>query len=217
MRRAFLLLLPAVLLVLLAFAGCDDESKPKFSRIEATPSCGVAPLPVEFRAVSTGGNETGDPTGGNNNLEITWNFGDGGTSNTSVTYHTFQDAGVYNVVATAEDPDGERASIAYEIVVKADSMTVEASSNFPDGAVTVNDTISFDLMADACDINPDMDDDYRNLVFDWHMNDGSGNVFQSRQPRYNFTAAGSYDVTVNVSFTGLAITRRDTLHFEVTD
>ena len=217
MRRALSLLLPAVLLVLLAVAGCDDESNPKFSRIEASPTCGVAPMPVEFRAVATGGNEIGDPTGGNNNLEINWNFGDGGTGQTSVAYHTFQDPGVYTVIATANDPDGGNASISQEIVVYGDSLFIEASSNFPDGAITVNDTVRFNIMAESCQIHPDVEDDYRNLVYDWEMNDGTGTVFTSRNPRYSFSTAGNWDVTVNVSYTALAITRRDTLHFTVTD
>ncbi|PID81898.1 hypothetical protein CSA17_04205 [bacterium DOLJORAL78_65_58] len=217
MRRVLSLLLPAVLLVLLAVAGCNDESNPKFSRIEASPTCGVAPMAVEFRAVATGGNETGDPTGGNNNLEINWNFGDGGSGATSIAYHIFQDPGVYNVVATAKDPDGGSASISQQIVVYADSLFIEASSNFPGGAVTTNDTIAFSLWAESCQINPDTDDDYRNLVYEWSMNDGTDTVFNSRQPHYTFTTAGSYAVTVNVSYTALAITRRDTLLFEVTD
>jgi len=217
MRRALSLLLPAVLLVLLVFAGCDDESKPKFSRIEASPTCGVAPMPVEFRAVATGGNETADPTGGNNNLEISWSFGDGGTGNTTIAYHTFQEAGTYNVVATASDPDGGNASISQEIVVFADSLSILASSNFPDGAVTVNDTVRFSIWAESCQIDPDNEDDYRNLVYEWNMNDGSDVVFRSRDPRYSFGTPGTYQVTVNVSYTALAITRRDTLSFEVTD
>ena len=65
MKRAFLLLLPAILLVFLAVAGCKDESLPSFTRILVYPDCGVVPLQVEGRAMASGGNESGDPTGGN--------------------------------------------------------------------------------------------------------------------------------------------------------
>lgn len=217
MRRAILLLLPAVLLVLVALTGCDDESKPRFARIEASPKCGVAPMAVEFRAMATGGNEGGDPTGGNNNLDVTWDFGGDGTGSTTVSYHTFEAPGVYMVTATANDPDGSTTSISQEVVVKRDALDITASSDFPGGAVTVNDTIHFDLRADACAIDPDVEDDYRNLVFDWSMNDDSGTVFTNHRPRYTFDTPGTYAVTVAVSFTEMAVTRWDTLVFEVTD
>lgn len=226
MKRAFLLLLPAVLLVFLSIAGCNDETEPKFSRIRVYPECGVAPMLVDCLAITTGGDESGDPTGGNNNMTISWNFGDGGTSSTSISYHTFQLPGQYTVVATGEDPDGKTTSISQVVNVMADTLAIEVSSSLPDGFATTNDTIQFDVWALSCEINPEVDDDYRNLIFNWAMDDyytvttPDGDIeveyeFSSRQPRFNFSEAGTYNVTVSVTYPALAATRQATLVFEV--
>lgn len=219
MRRALLLLVPATWLVLLVVSGCsDDESHPRISRIDVSPLCGVAPMAVECRATATGGNESGDPTGGNNNLEITWDFNDGGpTSSTSVAYHTFENPGVYQVMAQATDPDGQTTTISQEVVVFADSLTVEASSNFDELSrfVTVCDTINFDVWAESCDVDPDNEEHYRTLFYKWRIMDGTDTVFLNRQPSYTFAEPGNYDIILAVTFPELAITRWDTLNFTV--
>ncbi|MCP4291922.1 MAG: PKD domain-containing protein [bacterium] len=217
MKRAQLILLPAVLLVFLAIAGCNDESQPKFTRIRVYPDCGIAPMNVEGLAIVSGGNESGDPTGGNNNLEITWDFGDGGSSNTSIAYHTFTLPGEYNIVATATDPDGQTDSISQMVTVMADSLDINTSTNFLGNAATTNDTVRFDLRAESCGIDPDVDGDYRNLVFTWHMNDGTDTIMTSHRPHYQFPASGIYDVIVDVTYPAGAITRHDTLRLDISD
>jgi len=78
-------------MIVLAAAGCEDEhSEPKFTRVSAVPDCGVVPLNVDFFAAVSGGNESGDPMGANNLLEIKWSFGDGTTSETSVSFHDYR-------------------------------------------------------------------------------------------------------------------------------
>ena len=213
MKRAFLLLLPAALLIFLAIAGCNDESKPSFTRVRVFPNCGVMPLQVEGLAIASGGNESGDPTGGNNNLEIDWDFGDGSTSQTSIAYHTFIEAGDYEVVVTATDPDGEKATATYGVTVLADTLDISASSDFPDGNVTTADIVHFGLRAAACDINPDVPGDYVKMSYRWVID---GTVVAVQTPSYQFLIPGSYDVYLAATYPALAVTRRDTLSFTVT-
>ena len=92
MKRAFLLLVMALLLLAVATGCNDDESKPAFTRLRVSPDCGVIPLDVEGYAVLSGGDESGDPMGGNNSLEIDWDFGDGGTGSTTIAYHRYTEA-----------------------------------------------------------------------------------------------------------------------------
>jgi hypothetical protein len=214
MKRAFLLLLPATLLFVLAMSGCNDESEPEFTRVRVYPECGVAPLQVEGLAIVSGGNESGDPTGGNNNLEIRWSFGDGGTSQTSIAYHTYTEPDDYVVTVTATDPDGKTAEATYPVTVLADSLVIQALSNFPDGAVTTADTVHFDVWASACDINPDVEGDYVKMTYRWLIED---NEYLGRQPEYQFSAAGDYDVQLAVTYPELAVVRRATLSFTVSD
>ena len=215
MKRLFLLLLPAaVLLVILAMAGCDDESKPEFTRVTIFPECGVVPLAVECYATTSGGNETGDPTGSSNNLEMTWDFRDGGTGQTSINYHTFQEPGTYEVLVTAKDPDGNTATALFPVTVLADTLNIEVSSNFPEGAATTADTVRFDVRAEACDIDPDAAGDYVKLNFRWTMD---GNTFLGQNPEYSFAAPGEYMVELAASYASLAVVRKDTLTLTITD
>lgn len=217
MKRFCLLLIPAALLVLLFVSGCKDDSKPAITRLTLSPLCGVQPLQVEGYVAVSGGNETGDATGGTNNLDISWNFGDGQVGTTSRAFNTFTDAGNFNVVVTATDPDGNSASSSLPVRVLADSLLIEASSNFPEGNVTTADTVRFDLRAESCDINPDISGDYAKIFFQWRMNDTAESVFTGRSPRFRFTESGEYDVILSVNYPFWAVVRRDTLHFSVTD
>ncbi len=205
-----------VLLVLIALIGCNDENNPKFTRLRVYPDCGVLPLSVDCLAIVSGGNESGDPTGGNNNMDITWDFGDGTSSNTSISYHTYADsAGTFTVTATAVDPDGKTTKLSHMVRVMPDTLEIHALSDFDELQATVCDSIRFDVLASSCGIDPLVDDNYRNLVFEWRMNDGTDSVFRSRRPVYSFAEPGDYEVTLSVSYPALATTRPDTVNLTV--
>ena len=218
MKRALLLLVPALVLVAIV-AGCNEESKPAFTRLRVVPACGVAPLPVEGYAVLSGGNESGDPLGGNNNLDIQWNFGDGGSGATTIAYHTFQVPGEYNVVVTGTDPDGNSTTATTPVTVYPDSLVMEAGSNFPDGACTCVDTVRFNMLAKTCDINyPEVLGDSVKLQFTWDMGDMGGvdnTTYNVVAPEFRFFLPGVYDVEVEVFYPAWAVVRRQTLTFTV--
>ena len=217
MKRACLVLLPAMLLLVLAASGCsDDESKPAITRVRATPDCGVAPLQVEAYAAVSGGNETGDPMGGNNLLEVAWNFGDGGTGRTSLSYHRYDTPGEYTVVVTAKDADGNMATTSVPVVVLADSLVVEAVSDAVDGNVTIGQPVAFDLVARACAIDyPTVPGDAVKMAYRWVMNDGSGAEYTGATPTHTFGTAGDYTVDLFVTHPAQAVTRHVTLDFTV--
>ncbi len=217
MKRLCLLILPAALMMLASISGCNDKSKPAFTRIDVSPDCGVVPLQVECFAIATGGNESGNATGGNNNLDISWNFGDGNTSSTSLTYNEFKIPGIYNVVVSAKDPDGNTAMRSIPVKVLADSLITLASSSFPTGETTTADTIRFNSRAESCDINADNPDDYVKMVFRWEMNDSAHHVFSAPDPIFRFREAGQYDVVLSVTYPAWAVTRHDTLHFTISE
>lgn len=226
MKTALKIALPALLmLALLAVTGCDDETEPEFTRVVVSPQCGVVPLEIEGYAAASGGNEGGDPTGGNNNLEITWNFDDGASSSTSIAYHIYDEAGDYLIEVTAKDPDGKTAQAFVPVTVRADTLDVAAGSNFhgdlinpgDEGIVETGQLIFFDVTASACGIDPQVDDDYRQLSFVWSMNDGTGQEYYTRRPVYSFDTAGEYTVNVAVALPALACTRHSSLTFTVVD
>ena len=217
MKRACMLLFPA-LMILAVVVGCVDESKPTFTRVRVTPQCGVVPMDVEGYAILSGGNETGDPLGGNNNLEVKWAFGDGGTGNTSISYHQYRAPGDYNITVVGSDPDGNTTSASFEVTVLPDSLVMEAGSNFPDGAVTTADTVRFNMIAESCDIDyPTVLGDSVKMQFHWEMDDVDDTDYSVVAPEFRFTIAGVYNVEVSVFYPAWAVERRQILTFNVTD
>lgn len=207
--------LAALSLAMLA-GGCNDESKPRITRMNVTPACGVVPVEVLATAYASGGDETGDPLGGNNNLEMAWQFGDGGTGTTSVAYHRYDEPGEYTVIVTATDPAGETASASMPIVVLPDSLVVEASASFPDGGPTTDHVVDFDATVYTCGVDyPAVPGDAVKLAFRWEMNDATNRVFTGASPSFRFVTPGDYDIELVVTYPAWAVTRRDTIHLTV--
>ena len=218
MKRACLLLLPVMLLIILAITACNEESKPVITRVRVSPACGVVPLQVETFAAVSGGVESGDPMGGTNNLETTWTFGDGGQGSTAISFHRYTMPGEYTVTVTAKDPDGNTATSSVPVSVLADSLAISAISNFPDGNVTTADTIRFSMTVAACGIDyPTVPGDSVKMTYRWEMADTETTVFKGTSPSFVYPVAGEYDARIAVTYPALAVTRRATLHFSVAD
>lgn len=201
----------------LAASGCKQDSKPRITRMNVSPACGVVPVEVSATAYASGGDESGDPLGGNNNLEMAWNFGDGGNGSTSVAYHTYDTPGTYNVVVTAVDPAGESASATVPVVVLPDSLVVEGTTDFPSGTVTTADIVHFSATVTTCDVDfPAVPGDAVKLSFRWQMNDAGHHVYTGPSPAFKFTTAGEYDVNLTVTYAAWAVTRHQTIHLTVT-
>ena len=217
MKRACILWVPA-LLILAVTSGCNDESKPNFTRLRVTPECGVVPMDVEGYAVVSGGNESGDPLGGNNNLDIQWAFGDGGTGSTTLAYHRYFTPGEYTVTVVGTDPDGNSATSSIPILVLPDSLVIQASSNFPDGNVSTADTVRFDILAYSCDIDyPTVPGDAVKMEFLWSMGDGANTEYSLPNPEFRYFTPGTYEAMVTVFYPAWAVYRNTTLTFIVTD
>lgn len=214
-----MLLVPALLLLAVA-TGCNDESKPAFTRLRVSPSCGVIPMDVEGYAVVSGGNETGDPLGGNNSLEIDWDFGDGGTGSSTIAYHTYYLAGDHTVTVVGRDPDGNTATTSVVVTALSDSLIVLAGSDFPDGNPTTADTVRFEMKeVTSCDVDfPAVLGDSVKLEFSWEMVGAADTTyFNVVAPEFQFPSAGAYEVSVSVFYPAWAVVRQQIMNFNVTD
>jgi hypothetical protein len=219
MKRACMLLVPALLLLAMA-TGCQDqdESKPTFTRLRVTPDCGVVPMGVEGYAILSGGNESGDPLGGNNNLEISWAFGDGGTGSTTIAYHQYLASGDYIVTVKGTDPDGNTTSATYPVTVLPDSLVMQVESNFPEGSLTTADILRFDIVLTSCDVDyPTVLGDSVKVEIKWKMGDAGGTEFNVIAPEYQYDTPGQYEVEVSVFYPAWAVVRKQTMTFNVTD
>jgi cytochrome c len=106
------------------------EGAPQVS-ISADPTEGEIPLEVAFAS------EASDPEGGE--LEYSWDFGDGGTSDEPAPVHTYTAAGTYEAELTVTDEDDNTAS---------DSIEIEATDCGP-GPVEPDDQFNGDAL-DEC-------------------------------------------------------------------
>ena len=216
MKRMICLL--TALLVLAFFAGCKEETAPIVTRISVSPTCGVIPLRIEVYGAASGGDESGDPTGGVNNLEYTWDFGDG-SSSTSISYHeyTVTPDSFYTITLTVTDPDGKVAKGHAFVWAFEDSLRVEASMS-PDTGITTATPVTFDYVAETCAIDPDLDDDYVKLSPIWRIEDPAfpdgEAVYYGRSPVHTFSAPGTYDAHLNIYFAEWSVYRN--VHVQVT-
>ncbi len=216
MKRAFLLTLPLLLALGLLITACtDNESHPYFTRMNVAPACGVAPRQIEALAIVSGGNESGSPTGGNNKLDVRWDFGDGATAQTSLAYHEYHLPGEYEVKVTGTDPDGKVANYSQFVTVLEDSMIVEGSTDLPDSNVFLMAVVQFDVRVNNCNIDPDIDEDYRNLTFKWETHSPGNHIFYGRSPKFKYGRVGEYRPVVTVTSPAMAVTRTDTLFVRV--
>lgn len=219
MRRVPFCPATCVAIVLLAFlaTGCKEDTKPRLTRINVSPACGVVPVEVLATAYASGGDESGDPLGGGNNLEMSWAFGDNGVGSTAIAYHTYRVPGQYNVVVTATDPNGETTSATVPVTVLADSLMLALSTNFPGGTATTADVVEFEAAVTSCDVDfPAIAGDSVKLTFLWEMNDPLQQKFTGASPAFRFTRAGEYDIDLAVTYPAWAVTRRGTIHLTVT-
>lgn len=174
MRKRICILLPVFVVIGLA-VGCDDDeaSKPSVTRLYVSEACGVAPLMVDFRGDAAGGEPLSEPSGSNNWLRFSWDFGDGTVieNGTSIAYHQYDSAGVYTATLVAEDDAGERSSRSVVVDVRSDSLAISAFSRVGDMVVDVVKTcepVVFDITVDACDFDP-VNDNTDRYVHRWSV------------------------------------------------
>jgi PKD repeat protein len=116
---------------------------PPTARINASPTCGAAPMAVSFDA---GGSL--DVDGGI--TSYSWAFGDGGTATGASVSHTYGGSGTFTAILTVTDNEGARGSAS--VVITAVTAPLPAN-------VAVNGTISFErvpfsnVLGDGLDYN----------------------------------------------------------------
>lgn len=103
----------------------------------ATPIFGTAPLTVEF-----GGNQSYDSDG--SITSYSWDFGDSTTGTGEITFHTFSDAGSFEVNLTVTDDKGATGTTSNPIRIQVEaplyvlSTPTSLSASVDGGLVTLN-------------------------------------------------------------------------------
>ncbi len=165
----------------LAAAGCTgqcNETTP-VADFSGSPTSGEAPLTVSFTDLST-----------NNPASWSWDFGDGGTSSAQNPSHEYTAAGTYTVTLTASNCAGSDIESKVDYITVTEPVCNETTpvADFS-GSPTSGDaplTVSF---TDLSTNNPTS----------WSWDFGDGGTSTAQNPSYEYTAAGTYSVTLTAS------------------
>ncbi len=145
----------------------------------ATPRSGEVPLDVVFNDTSTG-----IPTG------RSWDFGDGGSSNEQDPVHTYSSAGTYSVSLTATNPFGSNTT------TKTGYIVVSSPGLPPVADFTAN------ITGGASPLTVAFTDTSANSPVSWRWDFGDGTTSPEQNPVHEFTAAGTYTISLTETNAG---------------
>lgn len=146
----------------------------------ANPNSGVAPLTVNFDST---------PSGGLSPYSCSWTFGDGGTSTSATPSHVYDSAGTFTatVVVTDTETVSQVKTATSTITVTWPALSVTGTASTTTGSLSADFTCA-----------PNGGDG----VYSYAWNFGDKSTTSSNQnPTHQYSAAGTYTVTVTVSDT----------------
>ncbi|MGB6032797.1 MAG: PKD domain-containing protein, partial [Bacteroidota bacterium] len=143
------------------------------AEFSGTPTSGCSPLTVSFTDQSTG--------------EITswsWTFGDGGSSTTQSPSHTYNAAGIYEVSLTVTGPGGSDTESKTGYITVSTSPVADLSGTPTSGNAPL--TVNF---TDLSTGGP--------TSWSWDFGDGGSSTTQN--PSHQYSAAGTYTISVTAT------------------
>jgi len=177
--------------------GFDDASNEIFLQIlpqysqpvadfSATPTSGLAPLPVNFTDLSVSYDGI---------TSWTWNFGDGETSSKQNPIHIYNQNGVYTVKLKVYESDGDN-----DTKTKVDYVIIPNQPPIADANGSYTGTEGIAVTFDG---SGSYDSDGTIISYFWDFGDGKTSTEQD--PTHTYTQNGTYTVTLTVTDDGSAI------------
>ncbi|HRL10378.1 MAG TPA: PKD domain-containing protein, partial [Aggregatilineales bacterium] len=155
-----------------------NQGQPPQADFFRDPRSGTAPLRVQFQDNSTG----------NINAWL-WNFGDGSTSTQRNPVHTFTQVGEYNVILEVRGPTGSTVRTRRVVVVEPNIPAPDASFSADPLSGNVPLVVNFRSTSTG-----------QITSYQWDFGDGGTSI--DPNPIYQFSRAGDYTVTLNISGPG---------------
>ncbi|MBA7539751.1 hypothetical protein ES705_32036 [subsurface metagenome] len=136
-------------------------------------------------------------------VSYAWNFGDGTTDTGLTTSHEYTDAGIYIVVLTVTDSNGNTGYTSLAITVNEVSIPIAVIAVTPSTIGEEPFTVYFDASQSSSS--------YSIVSYSWIF--GDGGIGTGLAPIHEYTAVGTYTVILavtdsngNTGYTSLAIT-----------
>ena len=124
---------------------------------------------------------------GNDELNYTWDFGDGEVATGKDVSHTFANNGSYTITATVTDDDGAATSSTIEVTVNNVAPVIDSLT----GDTNINEGDTAQFKASATDPGDDT------LTYTWNLSDGT--ELTGEEITHTFTEDGEYDVNLTVA------------------
>jgi PKD repeat protein len=170
-------------------AGQDTQTRTSYINVSSltlptalfsgSPTSGSAPLTVQFTDQSTSGSS---PI-----TSWSWSFGDGGTSTAQSPSHTYTAAGSYTVSLTVQSASGSDTETKSGYITAFVLPTANFSGSPRSGTVPL--VVQF----------TDQSTPGSSPITSWSWSFGDGSTSTARNPSYQYTAAGSYTVSLKVT------------------
>jgi PKD repeat protein len=168
----------SVLLLLVACGG-DNGSQPQPNPLSitcnATPTTGQVPLRVDFQSTASGASGA---------FVFNWNFGDGVTSSSQNTAHTYRSAGSFTAQLTVTS-GSESKTCSSNIQVQTKPLTVSCKANVTSGKAPLTVQFSSNVKGGSGDYS-----------YDWDFDDGGHS--SSEDPSHTYNNPDTYHPTLNV-------------------
>ncbi len=189
---------PGTYIVEVTKAGCTSfdtvvvapGSQAPTAAFTLTSTCSGTDVVFTNQSTTTGGAISG----------YVWSFGDGVTSTVASPNHTYPAPGTYTVTLVAQDPNGCNDTLRQSITLAA----VLPTAAFTTTPVCIGQTMNFQNQSTSST-------GFSN--YQWSF--GDGNTSSSSSPTNNYSAAGTYNVTLTVTNSGgctSTITQPVTVH-----
>ncbi len=145
----------------------------------ATPTSGVAPLPVTFQSTVSGGTTP---------YTYAWTFGDGSPgSSLADPSHTYNASGIFPVTLSMTDSSGHTGSYRLSVVVSAVGMTATATATPDQGTAPL--LVGF---------HENVTGGQAPYSYAWTFEPGA-QVSTLADPSFTFNSSGTYNVTLRVT------------------